>query len=581
LSAEAGSVPTAGRAAPRGRLRALEGLAAVAGAKDLVRQAGELAERTAEGRFFLACVGQVKRGKSTLLNALLGRPILPAGVVPVTSAVTVLRHGPRLSARVSFADGGSEDIAAERIGEFVSEAENPENRKGVLAVEVFVPSPLLAGGMCLVDTPGLGSVFGGNAAVTRAFVPHIDAALVVIGADPPISGEELRLVEEVAAHVRHIVVALNKADRLSDRERQEGTRFAARVLSERLRRPMGTIHQVSAVERLERGEPTRDWKALEDAVSALAHEAGADLVQAAEARGFERLARALLRELSERRDALVRPAEESERRLAALRKSVAAAERAMEDLAVLLGAEQARLARGFRETQEAHHPRALEEALPELEVRIRALACSRARLRSRSYDAAQAVAREAVDRWRAGMEPVAEKLYQRATDRFVELANEFLARVASSGEPGMDALPRTLEAEAGFRVESRLCYTLLMDLTTNQFDWLLDLLRPREWTLRALVTRVGRYLDEILLANSSRVANDLAERVAGSRARLEADLHGILRQVTEVAERAIARAQARRAEGEAAVKRELEDLESLTRQTEDLLQQPSTKGTHT
>jgi hypothetical protein len=51
--------------------------------------------------------------------------------------------------------------------------------------------------------------------------------------------------------------------------------------------------------------------------------------------------------------------------------------------------------------------------------------------------------------------------------------------------------------------------------------------------------------------------------------------------VTEVAERAIARAQARRAEGEAAVKRELEDLESLTRQTEDLLQQPSTKGTHT
>jgi len=46
-----------------------------------------------------------------------------------------------------------------------------------------------------VDTPGLGSVFTGNTATTQAFIPHIDAALVVVGADPPIAGEELTLVE--------------------------------------------------------------------------------------------------------------------------------------------------------------------------------------------------------------------------------------------------------------------------------------------------------------------------------------------------------------------------------------------------
>jgi len=56
------------------------------------------------------------------------------------------------------------------------------NKIGVEAVEVFVPSPLLSSGMCLVDTPGIGSVFAGNTMTTREFVPHVDAAIVVLGA---------------------------------------------------------------------------------------------------------------------------------------------------------------------------------------------------------------------------------------------------------------------------------------------------------------------------------------------------------------------------------------------------------------
>ncbi len=559
------------RGDPAARIRALERLAGRADAVETARQARELAGRVAEGRFYLACVGQFKRGKSTLLNALVGRTLLPTGVVPVTSAVTVLRHGEREAARVWFQDGHSAPIAPEDVGAYVSESENPENRKGVRAVEVFVPSPLLAGGLCVVDTPGLGSVFGGNAEVTRAFVPHVDAALVVIGADPPLSGEELRLVEEVAAQVRNVIVVLNKADRLTAREREEGTRFAARILSSRLRRPIGAIRQVSATERLEGGAPTRDWEALERAVAGLARESGAGLVRAAEARGVERLGRALLRELAERREALVRPAEESERRIAALERSVAAAGRALEDLGVLLGAEQGRLARDFRERQEAFYPPARDRAVAELERRIAALDLPRSRLRAASYGAAQELAREVVDRWRGEVEPAAEELYRCATARFVALANEFLERMAASGEPGMEGLRRELAPEAGFRARSAVQYTELLPRTTNALPWLLDLVRPRRLTLRALATRVGRYLDGILEANSSRVANDLVERAARSRARLEAEVRGALREVVEVARRALALARTRRAEGEEAVRAERALLESLESETESLL----------
>jgi Dynamin family len=556
---------------PDARLRALEQLAERADAGEIARQARELADRVAEGRFYLACVGQFKRGKSTVLNALVGQSLLPTGVVPVTSAVTVLRHGAEAAAQVWFQDGRSLPIPPAEIGAYVSESENPENRKGVRAVEVFAPSPLLAQGMCLVDTPGLGSVFGANAAVTRAFVPHLDAVLVVIGGDPPLSGDELQLVEEVAREVRSLIFVLNKADRLTEREREEGTRFAAQVLSARLRRPIGPIHQVSATERLESGEPTRDWGALERAVAALAREAGADLVRAAEVRGVERLAGALLRDVEERRDALVRPLEESERRLADLGKSVALAERATADLKVLLGAEQARLAREFRERQEAFYRGARDQAVGQLAMRVRGLECSRARLRARSYGAAREIARVSVERWRREIEPVAEDMYRRSTDRFVALANEFLERMAASGEPGMNALRGALAPETGFRARSGLYYTEMLSLTTNPYSWFLDLLRPRELTLRALVTRVGQYLADVLEANSSRVANDLAERVAKSREHLEADVRGALRQVAAVAGRAIERARARRAEGEAAVKAELALLEALRLETESLL----------
>ena len=556
---------------PAARLRMLEGLARQADAADITRQARELAGRVAEGRFYLACVGQFKRGKSTLLNALVGRALLPTGVAPVTSAVTVLRHGAETAARVWFQDGHALEIPPEEIGAYVSESENPENRKGVRAVEVFVPSPLLAGGMCLVDTPGLGSVFGGNAAVTRAFVPHVDAALVVIGADPPLSGDELRLVEEVSAQVRNVIFVLNKADRLTAREREEGTRFAMQILSQRLRRSVGAIHEVSAKERIESGAPTRDWGALERAVAALGREAGDDLVRAAEARGVDRLARALLRELAERCDALLRPAEASERRIAGLERSVAAAERATEDLGALLGAEQARLARDFRARQEAYYPGARDEALRELAGRIRSLAEPRYRLRAASYRLAQEVSREAVERWRAEIDVAAEELYRRSMERFVSLANEFLSRLAASGEPGLDGLRPELAPEAGFRAQSGLRYTELLNLTTNMASWPLDLVRPRRMTLRALGRRVGRYLEDILEANSSRVANDLVERTVESRARLEREVRGVLRQVVDVARQALARARDRRAEGEEAVRAELGLLESLRSETESLL----------
>ena len=200
------------------RLLRLGRLAQELGAEPVAEEARELAARVSEGRFYVACVGQFKRGKSTLLNALVGHAVVPTGFVPVTAVPTVIRFGDELHARVRMRDGSWQDVAMTDLKEYVTEELNPENKKAVDGAEVFVPSPLLSSGMCFVDTPGLGSVFTGNTATTQAFIPHIDAALVVVGADPPIAGEELALVEVN----RHASSGFNPGDQQSRPHHRSG-----------------------------------------------------------------------------------------------------------------------------------------------------------------------------------------------------------------------------------------------------------------------------------------------------------------------------------------------------------------------
>lgn len=67
------------------------------GSERVREEATALSQRASEGRFYVACLGQFKRGKSTLLNALLGDRILPTGVLPLTAVPTVVRLGNSLS----------------------------------------------------------------------------------------------------------------------------------------------------------------------------------------------------------------------------------------------------------------------------------------------------------------------------------------------------------------------------------------------------------------------------------------------------------------------------------------------------
>jgi len=547
------------------RLEAVERLAVEAGAEHLAGETRALSDRVRDGLFYVACVGQFKRGKSTLLNALVGEPVLPVGVVPVTAVVTVVRHGERRSARVRFAAGGWQEIATGDLTQYVTEEQNPENRKGVAAVEVFVPSELLASGMCLVDTPGIGSVFVGNTEATRAFVPHVDAALVVLGADPPISADELTLVQEIAKQCSDVLFVLNKADKLTDVELREADGFTRRVLKERAGLDGLCLFDVSAADRLVGKGPARGWLRLVEALKTLACQSGSDLVQAAEERGLVLLSDRLHRHLDEQRGALLRPVEESEQRVEALRRCVSEAERALSDLGHLFTAEQERLARTWDDRREAFLKRAKPAARAELAESIRAAEVHRGpALREKAINLADEISRKWLDEWRAEAQPAAEAMYVEAMRRFAELANGFLERLATA-DPAMAALVRTVEPESGFTYRSRLYYTSLMTLTTQTpAGWFLDLVRSREQQLRALDRQVGEYLETLIYANANRIVGDFDDRVTESRRSFQSKIRSALGEVATSAEGALARARECRAQGSQAVQQEVVRINTLS-----------------
>jgi GTP-binding protein EngB required for normal cell division len=543
-------------------------------AEQVAADARSLAERVSEGRFYVACIGQFKRGKSSVLNALVGDSVLPTGVVPVTTVPTIVRYGSHVAARVRFEAGEWTDIPVKSVDEYVSEEKNPENAKHVAALEIFVPSPLLATGMCFVDTPGLGSVFTGNTAATQAFIPHIDAALVVIGADPPLAGEELVLVEAVARNVQDLIITVNKADRTTDVERSAAVAFARRQLEKRIpQHSVGPLFEVSAAEQLEHRGTGRDWRKLVSSLNQLVEGSGRRLIRAACDRGLQRISEQLLAIITEEREALQRPIEDSEKRIAAMKQTIADAERSMRELGYLFMAEQQHISDMFVDRHKTFLARVMPQAHKEFDVSLQSIAgWLGPSYRRRTFHEAQELARRHVVPWLKPEQEEAEKEYRSVELRFVDMANEFLRKLANAGIPELARMPHALDPERGFRVRSEFTFYEYRDVAqpASPLRWLADLILGLVGARRIISNEAREFLTRLLETNSIRVQSDILNRVQESRGKLEAEIRKLLHEVSRIAEQALTRAKKVREEGAPAVQAALERLNSLEQEARSL-----------
>jgi GTP-binding protein EngB required for normal cell division len=179
----------------------------------------------------IAVLGRFKAGKSSFLNHLLGRPLLPVGVIPVTSVVTEIQWGPVDHATVEFSDGRHGDVRLEEIADYISEIANPENRKEVARVHVELTSMDRYRGIRFVDTPGLESVFEHNTDTSLEWLPNVGLALVAVGVDPPLSQHDIELIRNLSRYTPNISLLLTKVDVLDEAERVQVREFVQKQLT--------------------------------------------------------------------------------------------------------------------------------------------------------------------------------------------------------------------------------------------------------------------------------------------------------------------------------------------------------------
>lgn len=345
---------------------ALNELAALGTDRDR-EQIAALRDRLDAARLRVLVAGEAKRGKSTLINALLGRAVLPAGVTPLTAVATTVRYGNDPRAEVRFADGHEEKQPMSALPELVTERGNPGNRRRIAAVTVYLDAPLLAGGVELVDTPGTGSVFEWDTAAAHQALESMDAAVFVLTADPPVSAAERDLYAKVSGMSMVTFAVLNKADHLDQAGLAEAAEFTRRVLAEASQGPgaPGAVYPLSARAALAGGDPGFDVFAA-DFKTYLASRRVRDLRSSAVMQA-RRIARSLLDEVALTQRAAQLTAGDAADRVARFSQRLDEVAVRGKDAVSVVNAESARLLMALNDAAEADGPRLGRDLTRQLE----------------------------------------------------------------------------------------------------------------------------------------------------------------------------------------------------------------------
>lgn len=527
-------------------LKCIDELRRVANAGD--GPCAALREKIEANAFNLVVVGQFKRGKTSLINALLGADILPVAVVPLTSIVTQITYGDAMDIKVFFNDGRALEIGPENLANYVTEKGNPKNGKDVNEVVITYPSPYLKDGVRLIDTPGVGSIYQHNTDVAYQYLPKSDAALFILSVDQPMAKAELDFLKDVREYSNKIFFLLNKIDYFNESEWQESLDFSRNVLTE----AMGSevrIFPVSARLALEGKINNCQEKIQKSLLPRFAGMLNAFLMEEKGKILIVSAAGSLLRLISQRRleldlelKSLTTPLDELQqkiKRFEAKKKEVVIEK---QDFTVLMDDETKRLIQNtldadlmtFRKDLLAQEEANLEEEFNRLKT------LSSRKLRDALQQTIIEHARHAFHTWRAIEDDRLAKAFETICKRFVIKINDTVDTLLKFSSDLFNIPYEVVKTESLWTVQSGFYYKFQeqpvgLEIVASS----LTLALPKFIGSRIILKKMHEYLFRVLELQTARVGYDFEKRLDKSKLefrwamlqKIEATIEGIEKAV--------------------------------------------------
>ena len=514
---------------------------------DIAERAQRLGDRLAQGRFHVSVLGEFKRGKSTLVNALLADDVLPTGVLPLTAVATEISFGERRAVVVPL-DGPSYEIAPDEIAEFVTEERNPENERQVARVELQVPSRLLEPGVVLVDTPGLGSIYRHNDEEARRALFDADGAILVLSADSPLSAQERELLGVLAERRQPTFFVLNKIDHLAHDEAEQVRRFVTDAIARELGRKE-RLWCVSAraalaarkVGRDPEGEEGGEFAAFETAFGEFVTN---DLVEArlvTARRELAHLGRALDDAVSLEAAALALDAEELARCVVEFGAAAAEQRQAFEDERTLLARDVAALMEDLAERLFDFARKAPAEWIDRLQAVARSAPVGR--LEDELQRSLETAVQECFEEFRQAEADRVEEAWSELAERFRAKTQARVNRVrATAADLFTISLPDVAVPEVSSEREQFFYLFLHVDPLGEELLRVLRRVLPPALLRRRMLARAREQLAREFDKHAGRARWDLAQRLDSVRRRFELamseELEGTIDAITAAAERA-------------------------------------------
>ena len=497
----------------------------------------EIAEKLAGNRFNLVVLGQFKRGKSTFINSLLGEKVLPTAVVPLTSIVTLIKHGEREKIEVLFANGKKKTISRDQLSDFVTERGNPANEKKVKHVEVSYPSDYLKDGVFIIDTPGVGSTFENNTEMTYNYLPKVDAALFLLAVDPPISQSEIAFLKDIKQYVEKIFFIQNKIDYMDEEECRESMLFSKQVIEEAIGSDSIHIHPLSAKFALEAKQANNKKRLKESRLPEfdgvlgdfLLQEKGKTILRSA-LNGTRKLLSDEEFAIELERRAIATPLEALEQKIQLFQEKMAAVKQDREDNAYYFEGEVKRLTDMLDRDLERLKKGEIPKLLKELETTGKKYQHQNT---SEYIKIMEKVLHDTIirtfDDWIIQEEERLNQEYARVSKRFSDRTNEIIDVIVDSSAELFELQLERFTSEEAISSDSRFYYMLgdpprFFDLE-GALDFFSQKILPKGLSQGMILRDLQKKLPEKIDRNCGRVRWDFTNRVKQSFLKFRWDLN--------------------------------------------------------